>query len=103
MFSRAHWAVDEKGGDGKGGLVPHVAFVAPVETEVPRDCASPSTLLEILGNTMTVDHGLAISQTIFANTFPTVTLTYGRNRVRCGDTGVHTAFLCNICHQPREA
>ena len=58
-------------------MVPHVAFVEPVETEATRDCASSWTLLEILGNTVTSDHRLAISQTIFACTFPTVTLTNG--------------------------
>ena len=52
-------------------MVPHVTFVAPVETEVTWDGTSPCALLKEFGDAMTSDSGTTITNTILPRTSPT--------------------------------
>ena len=53
--------------------IPHVTFIAPMETKVTWDGTSPCSFLEVLGNTMSHHSTLAISQTILSRTFSAAT------------------------------
>jgi len=62
-------------------VLPHVAFVAPVETEVTWDGASPRSLLKEFGDAMTSDGRATITHTIFSRTFPT-TISITKNNLK---------------------
>ena len=52
-------------------MVPHVTFVAPVETELTWDGTSPCALLKEFRDAMTSDGSTTITNTILPRTFPT--------------------------------
>jgi hypothetical protein len=54
------------------GWIPHVTFVAPMETEVLWDGTSAGAFLEVFRDTMASDCSFTIADTIFACTFTTI-------------------------------
>lgn len=85
--------------------LPHVALVAPVETEEAWDGASSCALLKEFRDTMTSDGGMTITNTILPGAFPT-SISISENKIkgrahkdREGGGGRSTAFLCGNAHQ----
>jgi hypothetical protein len=71
--------------EGTREMVPHVTFVAPVETEVTWDGTSPCALLKEFGDAMTSDSGTTITNTILPRTSPTTISVIDNNTPKTWD------------------